>query len=36
LKKTNYTGPVGIEVLPEPDDYSAAEQAIRYLNSMRI
>jgi sugar phosphate isomerase/epimerase len=36
LKKTKYTGPVGIEVLPEPDDYSAAEQAIRYLNSMRI
>ena len=36
LKKVNYTGPVGIEVLPEPDDYSAAEQAIGYLNSMRI
>ena len=36
LKKTNYTGAVGIEVLPKPDDYSAAEQAIGYLNSMRI
>ena len=36
LKKTNYIGAVGIEVLPQPDDYSAAEQAIRYLNSMNI
>ena len=36
LKTINYTGPVGIEVLPLPDDYSAAEQAISYLNSMNI
>lgn len=36
LKKINYTGPIGIEVLPQPDDLSAARQAIRYLNSMNI
>lgn len=36
LKKNNYTGPVGIEVLPEPDDDSAAKQAIHYLKSMHM
>jgi sugar phosphate isomerase/epimerase len=36
LERMHYSGPVGIEVLPEPDDYSAAEQAIRYLNSMNV
>lgn len=34
LKKANYTGPIGIEVLPVPDDFSAAEQAIRHMNSL--
>lgn len=36
LKKIHYSGPVGVEVLPVPDDYSAAEQAIHYLNSVNI
>jgi 5-keto-L-gluconate epimerase len=36
LKKIKYAGPVGIEVLPKPDDYRAAEQAIRHLNSMNM
>ena len=34
LKKINYSGPIGVEVLPLPDDYNAAEQAIRYLNTV--
>lgn len=34
LKKIKYTGPIGIEVLPKPNDFEAAEQAIKYLNSM--
>jgi sugar phosphate isomerase/epimerase len=35
LKKLNYKGPIGIEVLPKPDDYSAAQQAVRYVNKIR-
>lgn len=34
LKKIKYSGPIGIEVLPKPDDLSAAEQAVYYLNSI--
>ncbi len=34
LEKIKYTGPIGIEVLPEPDDYKAAEQAVRYMSSI--
>ncbi len=34
LKKIKYSGPVGIEVLPKPDDYKAAEQAFRYMSSI--
>lgn len=34
LKKIEYSGPIGIEVLPKPDDLSAAEQAVGYLNSI--
>ncbi len=34
LKKIKYSGPIGIEVLPEPDDYKAAEQAFRYMSSI--
>jgi sugar phosphate isomerase/epimerase len=34
LKKVSYAGPIGIEVLPKPDDFRAAEQAVRYLNSI--
>lgn len=32
LESLHYTGPLGIEVLPKPDDQSAARQAIRYLS----
>jgi 5-keto-L-gluconate epimerase len=31
LRESGYTGPVDIEVLPKPDDYTAAEQAIRHV-----
>jgi sugar phosphate isomerase/epimerase len=31
LKKIAYRGPIGIEVLPKPDDASAAKQAVTYL-----
>lgn len=31
LKKIDYRGAVGIEILPEPDDYRAAKQAISYV-----
>lgn len=34
LEKIKYTGPVGIEILPKPDDFKAAEQAIKYVSSM--
>lgn len=34
LEKIKYTGSIGIEVLPEPDDYKAAEQAVRYMSSI--
>jgi sugar phosphate isomerase/epimerase len=34
LEKIGYEGPIGIEVLPKPDDLRAAEQAIRHLNSL--
>jgi sugar phosphate isomerase/epimerase len=34
LEKIGYNGPIGIEVLPKPDDYQAAEQAIRYMKVM--
>jgi len=32
LEKIGYHGAIGIEVLPKPDDYQAAEQAVRYMN----
>jgi sugar phosphate isomerase/epimerase len=31
LKSIGYRGPIGVEILPLPDDLSAARQAIRYL-----
>ncbi|MEW5815855.1 MAG: TIM barrel protein [Spirochaetota bacterium] len=31
LKQIKYKGPLGIEVLPQPDDFKAAEQAIHYI-----
>lgn len=31
LEEIGYDGAVGIEILPKPDDYQAAEQAIRYM-----
>lgn len=31
LIKIGYKGAIGIEILPEPDDYRAAEQAISYV-----
>jgi 5-keto-L-gluconate epimerase len=34
LEKIGYEGPIGIEVLPKPDDLRAAEQAIGHLNSL--
>lgn len=34
LEKINYRGAVGFEILPKPDDYRAAEQAISYLRKL--
>ena len=34
LEKIGYDGAIGIEVLPKPDDYQAAEQAVRYVKSI--
>jgi len=34
LIKIGYKGAIGIEILPEPDDYKAAEQAISYLRQL--
>ena len=31
LLKIKYTGAIGIEIVPEPDDYKAVKQAISYL-----
>lgn len=30
----NYKNVIGIEVLPKPDDYRAAQQAINYLRRL--
>jgi sugar phosphate isomerase/epimerase len=34
LEKVGYQGNIGIEVLPKPDDFSAAEQAINHLKRL--
>jgi 5-keto-L-gluconate epimerase len=34
LVKMNFKGAIGIEILPKPDDFSAAEQAISYLKKL--
>lgn len=34
LVKMDYRNPIGIEILPKPDDFSAAEQAITYLRKL--
>jgi sugar phosphate isomerase/epimerase len=34
LQRIGYQGPVGIEVLPLPDDRASAEQAIRYVRML--
>jgi len=34
LKEIGFDGPIGIEVLPKPDDHSAAKKAISYLRSI--
>ena len=34
LEKINYKNAIGIEILPEPDDFSAAEQAISHLKKL--
>jgi sugar phosphate isomerase/epimerase len=34
LRKVNYAGPIGIEVLPKPDDDATARQAIRHLEML--
>jgi sugar phosphate isomerase/epimerase len=34
LTKIKYSGPIGIEVLPKPNDYEAAKQGVRFLNKL--
>jgi sugar phosphate isomerase/epimerase len=34
LKEIAYTGPIGVEILPRPDDHQAAQQAIQYLREI--
>jgi sugar phosphate isomerase/epimerase len=34
LKRINYRSAISIEVLPKPDDYEAARQAINYFCSL--
>lgn len=34
LSEIGYNGVIGIEVLPKPDDFQAAQQAIRHINSL--
>jgi len=34
LKEINYNGYIGVEVLPLPDPYSAAKQALSYMNKL--
>jgi sugar phosphate isomerase/epimerase len=34
LKEIGYNGPLGIEVLPKPDDLAAAGQGIKFLNNL--
>ncbi|MCD4670548.1 MAG: sugar phosphate isomerase/epimerase [Actinomycetia bacterium] len=36
LRKINYKGTIGIEILPKPDDYKAGEKAISYLRNLEI
>lgn len=34
LKKLGYQGPISVEILPEPDDDRASEQAIQHIRSL--
>ena len=34
LKELGYQGPISVEILPEPDDDRASEQAIQYIRSL--
>lgn len=34
LLKVSYKGPIGVEILPEPDDYNAAKEAIEFLKPL--
>ncbi len=34
LKEIVYTGPIGVEILPRPDDHQAAQQAIQFLREI--
>jgi len=34
LRGTGYTGPIGIEILPKPDDHASAAQAIRFVRGL--
>ena len=34
LRKVGYTGPIGVEVLPKPDDLTAAKKAIQLIKSL--
>lgn len=34
LSKAGYSGPIGVEVLPRPDDLTAARKAIQYIKSV--
>lgn len=35
LKKINYEFPIGVEILPKPDDYKAAKKAITYIINLQ-
>jgi sugar phosphate isomerase/epimerase len=34
LKKISFDGPIGVEVLPKPDDHAAAKQAIQFIKPL--
>jgi sugar phosphate isomerase/epimerase len=34
LKKISFDGPIGVEVLPKPDDHAAAKQAIKFIKPL--
>ncbi len=36
LLEISYKGPIGIEILPKPDDYNAAKEAIEFLRSLSV